>query len=127
LNLQLTARSGYAGHVKPRRLDVTKLEPRNHELNFKYAVTPLLTVGTAYILTTGDFDAKPGSPGKTPKWNQINLGMDYSLSRRTMLYLVGAYQRANGDARQSSLQPSLLGSSGRPHRANDLCRDARLR
>ncbi|QBQ98869.1 porin [Paraburkholderia pallida] len=89
-------------------LDATKLELRNYELNFKYAITPVMTVGTAYILTTGDFDAKPGTPGKTPRWNQINLGMDYSLSKRTMLYLVGAYQRANGDARYASLQPSLL-------------------
>jgi general bacterial porin, GBP family len=33
----------------------------------------------------------------TPKWHSVTFGADYSLSRRTDVYLVGLYQHASGD------------------------------
>ncbi|KVM80148.1 porin [Burkholderia stagnalis] len=54
-----------------------------------YQVTPplLLGLGYAYTKASGDTDAK---------YHQVSLGADYSLSKRTDVYLVGAYQHASG-------------------------------
>lgn len=94
--------------VEYNYLDQTNLHLQNYELNFKYSVTPALVLGVAYLLTEGKFAAMPGTANKKPAWNQINIGADYSLSKRTMLYLVGALQKANGDAQYAALQPSLF-------------------
>ncbi|MXN73906.1 porin [Burkholderia sp. 4701] len=57
-----------------------------------YQVTPplLLGLGYAYTKASGDTDAK---------YHQVSLGADYSLSKRTDVYLVGAYQHASGTQR----------------------------
>ncbi|VWB43050.1 porin [Burkholderia lata] len=47
----------------------------------------LLGVGYAYTKASGNVDAK---------YHQVSLGADYSLSKRTDLYLIGAYQHASG-------------------------------
>ncbi|KAB0651508.1 porin [Burkholderia diffusa] len=54
-----------------------------------YQVTPpvLLGVGYSYTKASGNTDAK---------YHQVSLGADYSLSKRTDIYLVGAYQHASG-------------------------------
>jgi len=50
----------------------------------------LLGVGYAYTKANGDTDAN---------YNQASIGADYALSKRTDLYLVGAYQHASGTQR----------------------------
>jgi predicted porin len=57
-------------------------------LNYQATATTLMAVGYSYTRATGDTSAT---------YNQISLGADYSLSKRTDLYLVGAWQRASGD------------------------------
>ncbi|MDR8727426.1 porin [Burkholderia pseudomultivorans] len=54
-----------------------------------YQITPplLLGLGYSYTKASGDTDAK---------YHQVSLGADYSLSKRTDVYLVGAYQHASG-------------------------------
>ncbi len=54
-----------------------------------FQATPalLLGVGYSYTKANGNTDAK---------YHQVSLGGDYSLSKRTDLYLVGAYQHASG-------------------------------
>ncbi|AYQ44494.1 MULTISPECIES: porin [Burkholderia] len=47
----------------------------------------LLGVGYAYTKASGNVDAK---------YHQVSVGADYSLSKRTDLYLIGAYQHASG-------------------------------
>ncbi|WP_174952808.1 porin [Burkholderia lata] len=47
----------------------------------------LLGIGYAYTKASGNVDAK---------YHQVSLGADYSLSKRTDIYLIGAYQHANG-------------------------------
>ncbi|MBY8609291.1 porin [Burkholderia arboris] len=47
----------------------------------------LLGIGYAYTKASGNVDAK---------YHQVSLGADYSLSKRTDLYLIGAYQHASG-------------------------------
>jgi predicted porin len=56
---------------------------------FNYQVTPAALLGAGYNLTRSS-----GVSGAT--YHQFSLGSDYSLSKRTDLYLIGAYQKANG-------------------------------
>ncbi|WP_446902720.1 porin [Burkholderia sp. YIM B11467] len=56
---------------------------------FNYQATPALLLGLGYSYThaSGDTNAS---------YNQVSLGADYSLSKRTDVYLVGAWQKATG-------------------------------
>ncbi|WLE62890.1 porin [Burkholderia plantarii] len=56
------------------------------EANGSYRVTPQWLTGVAFIYTKGE----------TAKYTQVNLGADYSLSRRTDVGLVGVWQHATG-------------------------------
>jgi predicted porin len=57
-----------------------------------YQATPALLAGVGYSYTraTGDTSAK---------YHQVSLGADYSLSKRTDVYLIGAWQKALGQQR----------------------------
>jgi predicted porin len=61
------------------------------ELNAVYNLTPVWTVGAAYIYN----NAKVEDGGST-HFHQINLGTNYALSKRTALYLVAIAQKASG-------------------------------
>ncbi|WP_404990344.1 porin [Burkholderia pseudomultivorans] len=74
-----------------------------------YQATPALLLGLGYSYThaSGDTNAS---------YNQVSLGADYSLSKRTDVYLVGAWQKASGtqlnaDGTVSSAEASI-GSYG---------------
>jgi len=73
------------------------------EINLTYQLTPALKVGGAYSYTEGSNVQVSGTDEKIskPKYHQVNLGADYSLSKRTDVYVIGAYQKANG--RKSSV------------------------
>jgi len=60
-----------------------------------YQVTPAMLLGLGYIYTHGSGDV-------SASYNQISLGADYNLSKRTDLYLIGAYQHANGTQRDNT-------------------------
>jgi predicted porin len=65
----------------------------NGEVNFKYQLTPALLVGAAYDYTRGskiDGDS-------APEYHQGSLGIDYFLSKRTDIYIIGVYQHALGE------------------------------
>jgi predicted porin len=78
--------SGYTGSV----------HFNNVEANFKYQFTPALLLGLAYDYT------KSGSVSSATRTNQgatYQQGMtmlDYFLSKRTDVYLLGIYQKASG-------------------------------
>ncbi|MGF6646554.1 porin [Paraburkholderia sp. GAS82] len=55
-----------------------------------YQITPAALVGLGYTFTHGS------GFGESATYNQVSLGGDYNLSKRTDVYLVGAYQRASG-------------------------------
>ncbi|NKJ49154.1 porin [Burkholderia sp. SG-MS1] len=57
-----------------------------------YQVTPAALLGLGYAYTKGSGDA-------SATYHQVSLGGDYSLSKRTDLYLVGAWQHASGEQR----------------------------
>jgi predicted porin len=56
-------------------------------VNYQAASALLLGLGYSYMKASGETSAT---------YNQISAGADYSLSKRTDIYLVGAWQRANG-------------------------------
>jgi predicted porin len=59
-----------------------------------YQLTPAMLLGLGYTYTHGSGDT-------SASYNQVSLGGDYNLSKRTDLYLIGAYQHANGTQRQN--------------------------
>ena len=60
-----------------------------------YQVTPAMLLGLGYIWehAAGDTSAN---------YHQVSLGGDYSLSKRTDIYLMGTYQHASGTQRVNS-------------------------
>jgi predicted porin len=56
---------------------------------FDYQATPALLLGVAYSYTKS-------SGNTSATYHQVSLGADYNLSKRTDVYLVGAYQHASG-------------------------------
>jgi general bacterial porin, GBP family len=65
----------------------------NYELNGAYHLTPALALTGAYTFTDGTVT---GAGNQSPKWQTVMLGTDYSLSKRTDVYLAGVYQHASG-------------------------------
>jgi GBP family porin len=76
----------------------------NYELNGRYNLTPALALIGSYTFT----DARVS--GVSPKYNQINLRTDYSLSKRTDVYLEGVYQHVSG-AGNSGITANITGLS----------------
>jgi predicted porin len=76
----------------------TKFEPiagaesklNNFEIGGKYAFTTALSAGLGYTFSKLD-DNTEG------KWHQVNAAVDYALSKRTDVYVIGAYQKASGE------------------------------
>ncbi|TDV19423.1 porin [Paraburkholderia caballeronis] len=64
----------------------------NAEVNFRYQFTPALLWGAAYDYTNGA--SVGGRDGAT--YHQVATGVDYLLSKRTDVYLIGVYQQASG-------------------------------
>ncbi|WP_034294255.1 porin [Herbaspirillum sp. RV1423] len=81
-------------NVKFDYLDNSNLKLTNYQFTGTRFLTPQLMAGASYIFT----DGKASLAQTKPKWHQINLGLDYFLTKRTDLFLVGIYQRAAGDA-----------------------------
>jgi predicted porin len=87
-----------------------------------YYVTPTVSVGGGYTFTEGKVDFNDARP----KYNQFNLFVDYALSKRTDVYLMGVYQKASGGANadiyqgitglQSSTTGQVVARVGMRHR-----------
>jgi predicted porin len=65
----------------------------NAEVNFKYQLTPALLVGAAYDYTRGS----EINGASRAQYHQGALGVDYFLSKRTDVYVIGVYQHATGE------------------------------
>ncbi|SEF14360.1 Outer membrane protein (porin) [Burkholderia sp. WP9] len=68
----------------------------NAELNFRYQITPALLVDTGVNYTKGNDVTVPGGVNGGAKYYQGSLGVDYFLSKRTDVYVIGVYQKASG-------------------------------
>jgi predicted porin len=74
-----------------------------YEAGAKYAFTPALTASAGYTYMHLS-DANRGH------WNQVDLSVDYALSKRTDVYALGIYQGAAGRNGTADLQ-AQIGSS----------------
>ena len=88
-------------------VDTEKYNTGQAFLNYQATPALLLGLGYSYTRASGDTGAS---------YNQISLGADYSLSKRTDVYLVGAWQHASGDQLNSdgtvSSAEASIGSYG---------------
>lgn len=88
----------------------------NYEVNAKYALTQALSVSGSYTFTNGAYG--DGGTTASPNWNSVMLQTDYTLSKRTDIYLEGVYQHVHGapagsilgDAMINTLSPSSTDS-----------------
>ncbi|MEK6346972.1 MAG: porin [Burkholderia sp.] len=67
----------------------------NVELNGTYALAPSLALLGGYTYTFGKTSGAGAASGH-PKWHSVTLAADYSLSKRTDVYLAGVFQHASG-------------------------------
>jgi predicted porin len=67
----------------------------NYEVNFKYALTPAVSLGVTDTYTDAHLSGTT-TYGADPKWNQVNAQAVYSLSKRTDVYAEAMYQHATG-------------------------------
>lgn len=99
--------SMYKADAQSAFVDTEKYNTGQAFLN--YQATPALLLGLGYSYTRAS-----GDTGAT--YNQISLGADYNLSKRTDVYLVGAWQHASGDQLNSdgtvSSAEASIGSYG---------------
>lgn len=78
-----TATQPAGGHWQSWKFD-------NFEVNGKYFFTPSLWLFGAYTFTEAQLHSSVGA--FEPKWHQMSLMLNYDLTRRTAVYLQGAYQ-----------------------------------
>jgi general bacterial porin, GBP family len=76
----------------------------NYELNGRYNLTPALALIGAYTFTDGRLN------GVSPKYNQVSIRTDYSLSKRTDVYLEGVYQHVSNTG-NSGITADITGLS----------------
>lgn len=99
--------------------DRTALRLMNYELNGRYKFAPQWQASVAFIYTDGQGEGGNSlgkfAVGNRPKWEQINLGVEYTLSNRTSLYGITVWQKALGDATQAAIYNAggLSGSADR--------------
>jgi len=85
---------------------VTRLRFQNFEVNGKYQLTPALYVGAQYVYTMENYDTTLG--GVKPKIHTFGLMVDYNLSKRTDVYIQGAFQKVAGDSTGSALDHAYI-------------------
>jgi predicted porin len=78
-------------------LPVSDVRFRNLEANVSFDATGNWMLGAGYAYTTGDVAATRFKP----KYHQVHLMTNYSLSKRTILQLATTHQRAAGDAQNA--------------------------
>jgi predicted porin len=75
-----------------------------YEAGGKYAFTPALTGALGYTY----MQAKDLTNGH---WNQVDASVDYALSKRTDVYLLGVYQDAKGKTSSGAPLQAQIGAS----------------
>ncbi|BBU32657.1 porin (plasmid) [Burkholderia sp. THE68] len=84
----------------------TNLHLNNFELNGRYALTPALSLDAAYTYTDGKVTGGNGTGD--PKWHTVSLQADYSLSKRTDVYVEGVYQHASGELGNAGANVAMI-------------------
>jgi predicted porin len=79
-----------AGAVAGRGIDGARFD--NIEANVVYGLTPAVALVASYTFTYANIN------DTALRYHSATLGADYSLSKRTDIYLAGVYQHATGDS-----------------------------
>jgi len=90
----------------------------NFELNGQYFFKPDFWLAAAYIFTQAHIATVTGR--SVPKWNQISLMLDYDISKRTSVYVQGAYQHVDGNTGTQFDNANIIGSSGISSNGNQM-------
>ncbi|MEA3113824.1 MAG: hypothetical protein QOG58_3623 [Caballeronia sp.] len=90
----------------------------NFEVNGQYFFKPDFWVAAAYTYTFAHIATTTGT--SVPKYNQFSLMLDYDLSKRTSVYIQGAYEHVNGNTGTQFDNPVIPGSSGVSSSGNQL-------
>lgn len=80
--------SEYKADAQSAFASTEKYNTGNGFLNYQATPAMLVGVGYSYTKSSGDTGAS---------YNQVSVGADYNLSKRTDVYLVGAWAHASGD------------------------------
>ena len=103
----------------------TNLHLDNYEINGKYALTPALSLNGAYTFTDGK--ATGGTTSGDPKWHTVSLQADYSLSKRTDVYVEGVYQHASGQLGDGSANVAMINTLAPSSTGNQVAATVGLR
>jgi predicted porin len=82
----------------------------NFELNGEYFLSPDTYLAGSAAYTNAHFNGIAGDT--TSNWIHVALTAGYLLSKRTSVYVQGAWQHANSDTGTGLDQPFVIGSSG---------------
>jgi len=72
--------------------DGTGLALDNYNVTLSWLVTPALSLGGGYLYSSGRYRGLDANP----HWNGAEVSVDYSLSKRTDVYVYDVFQRASG-------------------------------
>ncbi|MFD1554988.1 porin [Paraburkholderia silviterrae] len=100
--------NGYAPNIGTQAWASWKFD--NIEINGQYYLTPALSLTGAYTFTHGRLESEAGSD--SPNWHQVALMLNYSISKRTSVYLQGAWQHTNAKTGTDLDGAQIIGSSG---------------
>jgi predicted porin len=95
-----------SGTATPGTLMFNDLHFDNFEINAHYQLTPVVMLSGAYTFTQAAYSGPVGSAD--PKWHQVTLMADYSLSKRTDVYVEAIYQHAYGAAAGMPLSSAYI-------------------
>jgi len=90
----------------------------NIELNGQYFFTPDFSVIGAYTFTHGKLAST--ADDDSPNWHQVSLMLNYSLSKRTAIYVQGAWQHTNAHTGTGFDDAYLIGAAGPSSTGNQM-------
>ncbi|WP_321954225.1 porin [Paraburkholderia bannensis] len=100
-----------SGSIAPASGPLGSLSFDNFEVNGRYQITPAVAVVGMYTYTKGHASSAAGTAD--PSWHTVGLMGDYSLSKRTDVYLQTVYQQKSGGSVGSALDYAAIpGASG---------------
>ncbi|WDD92011.1 porin [Burkholderia sp. FERM BP-3421] len=106
-------------------LGVTATKFQNFEINGMYQLTPAFFIGAQYVYTDAKFDA---NNSVKPKYHTVGVMADYNLSKRTDVYLQGAWQKVAGDKTGTILDGGyVVGTDGPSASSNQFAVRAAIR
>lgn len=90
----------------------------NIELNGQYFFTPAFSMIGAYSFTHGALTSTSG--GDHPNWHVLSLMLNYNLSKRTSVYVEGAWQHTNAHTGTDLDHVNIIGSAGASSTGNQM-------